>query len=65
MSQSRRSFLLTAGLAAFATPLYALGLRIEAGLAPASELGYGPLRPALDATTGLPLLELPDGFRYM
>lgn len=25
---------------------------------------YGQLRPALDQTTGLPLLELPDGFRY-
>ena len=25
---------------------------------------YGPLRPAIDATTGLPLLELPEGFRY-
>ena len=30
-----------------------------------SELGYGPLNLVNDATTGLPLLELPDGFRYM
>lgn len=65
MSQSRRSFLLTAGLAAFAVPLHALRSRIDAGFAPGAELGYGPLRPAIDATTGLPLLELPDGFRYM
>lgn len=26
--------------------------------------GYGPLRPVADETTGLPLLMLPEGFRY-
>jgi hypothetical protein len=26
--------------------------------------GYGPLRPVADQTTGLPLLMLPEGFRY-
>lgn len=26
--------------------------------------GFGPLRPVPDSTTGLPLLMLPDGFRY-
>lgn len=26
--------------------------------------GYGPLRPVADEATGLPLLELPEGFRY-
>jgi secreted PhoX family phosphatase len=57
--------LLTAGVAAFATPLDALRSRLEAGTAPAAELGYGPLRPVNDATTGLPLLELPEGFRYI
>ena len=25
---------------------------------------YGPIGPALDEATGLPLLQLPDGFRY-
>ena len=64
MSLSRRSFLLTTG-AAFATPLDALRSRLEAGAAAPAELGYGPLRPVNDATTGLPLLELPEGFRYM
>jgi uncharacterized protein len=64
MSLTRRSFLLTTG-AAFATPLDALRSRLEAGVPAASELGYGPLRPVMDATTGLPLLELPDGFRYL
>ena len=65
MSLSRRSFLLTAGAAAFATPLDALRSRLEAGVAAPAELGYGPLRPVNDATTGMPLLELPEGFRYM
>ena len=38
---------------------------LEAGAAAPAELGYGPLRPMADATTGMPLLELPEGFRYM
>jgi len=29
-----------------------------------SRTGYGPLVPVEDDTTGLPLLKLPDGFRY-
>jgi len=28
------------------------------------DVGYGPLAPVLDETTGLPLLRLPAGFRY-
>jgi secreted PhoX family phosphatase len=64
MPLSRRSFLLTTG-AAFATPLDALRARLEAGAAARAELGYGPLRPVPDATTGMPLLELPEGFRYL
>ena len=35
----------------------------EAGAA-AGRVGYGPLRPVADETTGLPLLQLPEGFRY-
>jgi secreted PhoX family phosphatase len=65
MSVSRRNFLFSAGAAAFATPLDALRSRLEAGFAAPAELGYGPLRPVSDATTGLPLLELPEGFRYL
>ena len=30
----------------------------------AAEQGYGPLGPVLDDDTGLPLLRLPEGFRY-
>jgi secreted PhoX family phosphatase len=64
MSFSRRSFLHASGIAAFALPLEALRTRVEAGLPVASEPDYGPLSPVKDATTGLPLLELPEGFRY-
>ena len=32
---------------------------------PARGVGYGPLQPVNDATTGLPLLHLPAGFRYL
>ena len=31
---------------------------------PRSSIGYGPLRPVRDQTTGLPLLKLPEGFSY-
>jgi uncharacterized protein len=65
MSISRRAFLATAGLAAFATPLEALRSRLAMGLPVLDRLGYGPLQPVKDATTGLPLLELPEGFRYL
>lgn len=65
MPHSRRSFLRLTGAAAFAAPLHALRSRLEIGLAAQAELGYGPIRPVKDATTGLPLLELPEGFRYL
>jgi secreted PhoX family phosphatase len=65
MFLSRRNFLLSAGAAAFATPLEALRSRLEAGFAPPAEFSYGPLRPVNDAATGMPLLELPEGFRYV
>lgn len=35
-----------------------------AGTAPAAGPGYGPLALATDEVTGLPLLKLPEGFRY-
>ena len=38
-----------------------LGLAAHAGQPHA---GYGPLRPVKDMNTGLPLLELPEGFSY-
>jgi secreted PhoX family phosphatase len=30
----------------------------------AADLNYGPLAPVVDETSGLPLLQLPEGFRY-
>ncbi len=60
----RRSFLRgSAALAAWsattlARPFEALAARGGPGR------GYGPLAPVRDQTTGLPLIELPEGFRY-
>jgi len=63
---SRRAFLRAGGgaLGAFALagPLGALGC--TPAPAPAPGVGYGPLRPVVDPTTGLPLLRLPEGFTY-
>ena len=68
----RRSFLSLTGAALSAAPFHALAGRVAAagGQAPAGaptrdEVGYGPLRPVRDETTGLPLLHLPAGFRYL
>jgi secreted PhoX family phosphatase len=66
----RRSFLKSVAAAAAAVPLNALLARAEAlsrtgtvrGLRAA---GYGPLVETLDPATGLPLLKLPEGFRYV
>lgn len=63
----RRTFLkqaAMAGGAAIAVPLESLWRAAHAHGRREAE-GYGPLRPALDETTGLPLLELPEGFRYL
>jgi uncharacterized repeat protein (TIGR03803 family) len=63
---SRREFLKTGVLAAGGAGLgFALfrGLR-ETGSPPAFHPALGPLKVVRDETTGLPLLMLPDGFRY-
>jgi secreted PhoX family phosphatase len=59
----RRSFLRSAATAAASLPLSAFASRAVANPRP-NGTGYGPLITALDETTGLPLLELPAGFRY-
>ena len=68
MTHSRRHFLargLLAGSAAVVQPLEALAHVVQTyGRAPEVD-GYGPLTPVADETTGLPLLQLPDGFRYL
>jgi len=69
---SRRRFLASAGAFLGAAPFHALACRVaETGGTPpaaeagASDAGYGPLGPVADGTTGLPLLLLPAGFRYV
>ncbi len=67
MSTPRRDFLKHAALlggAAITVPLEALWRAPGAGRMAPDDQGYGPIRPVKDETTGLPLLQLPDGFRY-
>jgi uncharacterized protein len=64
----RRLFLhrtLLAGGASMALPLEAFAARVARDGAPANGLGYGPIGPVNDESTGLPLLHLPEGFRYI
>ncbi len=66
MSDARRQFLRHAIQLGLATSLVG-GLGSFAGCAPRTGTRSRPnsgLRPTLDATTGLPLLHLPPGFRY-
>jgi secreted PhoX family phosphatase len=68
-SVDRRVFLhhaLLAGGASMALPLEAFVARVmREGAAAADGPGYGPLGPVKDESTGLPLLQLPEGFRYV
>ncbi|MCA8995829.1 MAG: DUF839 domain-containing protein [Planctomycetaceae bacterium] len=63
---ARRSFL---KLTAFSLGSGAIGPAFQGLLANAAikgrSLGYGSLAPVADETTGLKLLQLPEGFRYM
>jgi secreted PhoX family phosphatase len=62
---NRRSFLKSAAVgAAAAVPFTAFIERAQAEKRP-SGVGYGPLFPTADQTTGLPLLHLPEGFSYV
>jgi hypothetical protein len=66
----RRSFLRSAAAAAAVVPFHALVARAEGPLQRGSirgirTAGYGPLIETLDEATGLPLLRLPEGFRYV
>lgn len=66
MPVPRRTFIRRAALAGAAVtlPLSALADAVRRDGGPTEAPGYGPLRPVLDDTTGLPLLHLPEGFRY-
>lgn len=63
----RRAFLRrgAAAAGALALPLQALTEKTLLAGARADAASYGPLRPIPDETTGLPLLMLPEGFRYV
>ena len=69
-SINRRTFLKSAAATAAAVPFHALLARAEVvsntttGMRALRNAAYGPLRPAVDEATGLPLLKLPEGFRY-
>jgi uncharacterized protein len=66
MLPTRRSFLARAALggAAITLPLDALRAAVRREGIVRETPAYGPLRPVPDETTGLPLLQLPEGFRY-
>jgi secreted PhoX family phosphatase len=65
---SRRTFLSrSAGAAAAlaaASQFELLGARAVSAAPRSPGAGYGPLQPAIDRTTGLPLIKLPAGFEY-
>jgi hypothetical protein len=58
---SRRSFVGSAAASLLGPAAHWAGAGIERG----PGFGYGPLRPVGDESTGLPLLSLPEGFRYV
>lgn len=66
----RRTFITVAGKSAIAIGLAPLlqacsnGSNNDNPLAPTGASSYGPLSPVADSTTGLPLLQLPEGFTY-
>jgi hypothetical protein len=65
-SVSRRGFLQSGalGAASFVGALQMLQSRQAQAHGPRFGTGYGPIAPVNDLTTGLPLLQLPAGFRY-
>src|SRR4051812_10448597 len=69
MSRSRRSFLRSSaallGAAAFAGPLETFAARLKAGEKARQFTDFGKLAPVRDKTTGLPLIQLPEGFEYV
>jgi uncharacterized protein len=65
--RGRRAFLwkTAAFTGALAAPLSAFAARAPEALVFGRRRPYGPLAPVPDETTGLPLLMLPAGFRYL
>jgi len=62
----RRTFLRRGAMGAGAFWTLALGAFMSRGVSAAAVAGpYGAVSPKIDETTGLPLLQLPEGFRYI
>ncbi len=63
---SRRQLLQGAAVSALALPLSGLFARRADALSRLEPIAspYGPVAPVMDQTTGLPLLQLPQGFTY-
>lgn len=66
LAPSRRLFLQGSAAAALAVPLAGLSGRRAQAVARLDPIvsPYGRIAPVLDQTTGLPLLQLPEGFTY-
>lgn len=62
---ARRRLLQAGGAGLALAGLGCAGRRPVAAAVPAALSGYGPLRPVADMNTGLPLLQLPEGFSYV
>ena len=68
LQRDRRKFLRQAAVGAGAlwvTSLQDFAVRKAFGAPYVGGSPYGPISPTLDQTTGLPLLQLPSGFRYL
>jgi uncharacterized repeat protein (TIGR03803 family) len=68
LESDRRTFLRRGAMGAGALWVCALpefAARRAYGSPQVSSTPYGPISPKLDEATGLPLLQLPDGFRYL
>lgn len=68
LQRDRRKFLRQAAVGAGAlwvTSLQDFAVRKAFGAPHVGGSPYGPISPTLDQTTGLPLLQLPTGFRYL
>jgi len=66
VTTSRRSLITGAAASALALPFSGLYARRAAALTRMEPIGspYGPVAPVRDQVTGLPLLQLPEGFTY-
>ena len=60
----RRAFMRRGAMGAGALWALSLGELMGGQIVAAVPSPYGPISPKLDQTTGLPLIQLPEGFRY-